>query len=210
MTGSYPQIGIKPHTHTHTHVQSQSDGDSNEGLRRRCRWCSVTSIHRYMHRIRFTPTESVSTSTSHLLLFHKTSWEDDTSAGARLPYLSLSFTHKEINEERGERASSSYSDGVSSPHQSRMAANPLLRFFRKKVEARRRKGRGQEDVTEYICIQGKVPEWAMNRLCVRPLSAPWLLRRRRKRRLKRRWWREIYSPFSGCVKLKRWTVFLSH
>lgn len=101
-----------------------------------------------------------STSTSHLFLFHKTSGEDDTSerASISLP-LRLSCTKKSRGERRRRRRDRllTYSDGVSSPHQSRMAANPLLCFYRKKEErdgGRRRRRGSQKDVTECICIQG--------------------------------------------------------
>lgn len=84
------------------------------------------------HRIRFTPTESPSTSTSHLFLFHKTRKEDDTSESVHPPSLFLSCTKKSRGERRRrDLLLLTYFDGVSSPHQSRMAANPLLCFYRK-------------------------------------------------------------------------------
>lgn len=123
-------------THTHTQTQSESDGDSNEGLGLQCRWCGVTEN---THRIRFTPTESPSTSTSHLFLFHKTRKEDDTSESIHPLSLFLSCTKKSRGERRRRRDLRllTYSDGVSSPHQSRMAANPLLCFYRKGKRGRR-------------------------------------------------------------------------
>lgn len=40
------------------------------------------------------------------------------------------FPHAKRNQERRGRSPLTYSDGVSSPHQSRMAANPLRCFYR--------------------------------------------------------------------------------
>lgn len=128
------------HTDTHGETQCESDGDSNEGLGLRCRWCGVTSSHRNMHRIRFTLTEFPSTSTSHLFPFHKTSRKDDTSERASISYLTLSLScTKKLRGERRRRdlCLLTYSDGVSSPHQSRMAANPLLWFCTKKKKTGR-------------------------------------------------------------------------
>lgn len=167
ITISFPHVGIKPHTHTEAETQSESDGDSNEGLGLRCRWCGVTSSHRNMHRIRFTPTESPSTSTSHLFLFHKTSREDDTSERACISPLSLfsSLFLSCTKKPRGERRRRdlrllTYSDGVSSPHQSRMAANPLLCFCRKKEKEERREMEGGGGVKRcdgvYLHLGGKL------------------------------------------------------
>ncbi len=53
--------------------------------------------------------------------------------------LFLSCTKKSrVERRRRDLRPLTYSDGVSSPHQSRMAANPLLCFYRKKKEKRSR------------------------------------------------------------------------
>lgn len=83
-----------------------------------------------MHWIKFTPTESLSTSTRILFMLFKMSKEDDTSEGARILPSAMRIEIKRI-----ELLLLTYSDGVSSSYQSRMAANPLLCCYRKKEKA---------------------------------------------------------------------------
>lgn len=81
-------------------------------------------------------------------MFRKTRKEDDTSerASISLVYLPVSYTGKS-RRERGRDLLPTYSDGVTSPYQSHMAANPLL------WKKRWKEGWGHEDAATGFCIQ---------------------------------------------------------
>ncbi len=148
------------HTHTLTEAQSKSDGDGNEGLRLQCRWCGVTFNHRKTCIGLDSPQQSLPP-LQPATYFCFIRWAERMTLQRERASLSLtlflSCTKKSrVERRRRDLRPLTYSDGVSSPHQSRMAANPLLCFYRKKKKkgAERDGGRRerQKDVTECICI----------------------------------------------------------